>query len=98
MMQPSGSSGGRDSRLPSVGASMREERDVAAGKRPSFLKRQKEQQRLARALEKREARQARRQAKAAGVAEAGAESIAEGEAPESPVELEQPVAGEDAER
>lgn len=37
---------------------------MAASKRPSFLKRQKEQQRLARAVEKRVARQARRQARA----------------------------------
>lgn len=34
---------------------------MAAKKRPSFLKRQKEQQRLARAAEKREARRARKQ-------------------------------------
>ena len=37
---------------------------MAASKRPSFLKRQKEQQRVARALEKRVARQARKQARA----------------------------------
>ena len=36
---------------------------MAASKRPSFLKRQKEQQRAARALEKREAKRARKQAK-----------------------------------
>ena len=40
---------------------------MAASKRPSFLKRQKEQQRAARALEKREAKRARKQAKLAGV-------------------------------
>lgn len=43
---------------------------MAASKRPSFLKRQKEQQRAARALEKREAKRARKQAKLAEV-EAG---------------------------
>jgi hypothetical protein len=36
---------------------------VAASRRPSFLKRQKEQARLARATEKREARRARKHAK-----------------------------------
>jgi hypothetical protein len=36
-----------------------------ATKRPSFLKRQKEQKRKARAIEKRETRQARKDAKAA---------------------------------
>jgi hypothetical protein len=39
---------------------------MAASKRPSFLKRQKEQQRAARALEKREAKRARKQAKLTG--------------------------------
>lgn len=37
---------------------------MAVSKRPSFLKRQKEQQRLARAVEKRVNRQARKQARA----------------------------------
>ena len=36
---------------------------MAASKRPSFLKRQKEQARLARATEKREARRARKHSK-----------------------------------
>jgi hypothetical protein len=36
---------------------------VAGKQRPSFLKRQKEQKRLARAAQKREARQARKQAR-----------------------------------
>jgi hypothetical protein len=36
---------------------------VASGKRPTYLKRQKEQQRLARAAEKREARRARKHSK-----------------------------------
>lgn len=40
---------------------------MAASKRPSFLKRQKEQQRAARALEKREAKRARKQAKLTGI-------------------------------
>ena len=40
-----------------------------ATKRPSFLKRQKEQKRNARAMEKREARRDRRQAKSTGSAE-----------------------------
>lgn len=41
---------------------------MAGSKRPSFLKRQKEQARLARAAEKRETRLARRHAKANGLA------------------------------
>lgn len=41
---------------------------MAGSKRPSFLKRQKEQARLARASEKRETRLARRHAKANGLA------------------------------
>ena len=41
----------------------RKERPLAGNKRPSFLKRQKEQARLARANEKRELRRARRLAK-----------------------------------
>ena len=45
---------------------------MAGSKRPSFLKRQKEQKRLARAQEKREARRARKQAKATAVADADA--------------------------
>jgi len=40
---------------------------MAGSKRPSFLKRQKEQARLARATEKREARRARKHAKANGL-------------------------------
>ena len=36
---------------------------MAGNKRPSFLKRQKEQQRMARAAEKRESRRLRKQAK-----------------------------------
>ena len=44
---------------------------MAASKRPSFLKRQKEQQRAARALEKREAKRARKQAKQADLAAGG---------------------------
>ena len=40
---------------------------MAGSKRPSFLKRQKEQTRLARAAEKREARRARKHAKASGL-------------------------------
>jgi hypothetical protein len=42
---------------------------MAGTKRPSFLKRQKEQQRLARAVEKRETKAARKQAKADGTLE-----------------------------
>jgi hypothetical protein len=40
---------------------------MAGNKRPSFLKRQKEQQRLARAAEKREARRARKHSKGMGI-------------------------------
>jgi hypothetical protein len=40
---------------------------MAGSKRPSFLKRQKEQARLARAAEKRETRRARKHAKASGL-------------------------------
>lgn len=42
---------------------------MAGTKRPSFLKRQKEQQRLARAVEKRETKAARKQAKEDGTLE-----------------------------
>ena len=42
---------------------------MAGSKRPSFLKRQKEQQRLARAVEKRESKVAKKQAKADGTLE-----------------------------
>jgi hypothetical protein len=41
----------------------RREQPLAVSKRPSYLKRQKEQQRLARAAEKRDARRARKNAK-----------------------------------
>ena len=41
---------------------------MAASKRPSFLKRQKEQARLARATEKREARRARKHSKTTAAA------------------------------
>jgi hypothetical protein len=61
---------------------------MAGSKRPSFLKRQKEQARLARATEKREARRARKHAKANGLESADAQdgdldmdSVAEGEEP-----------------
>jgi hypothetical protein len=40
---------------------------MAGTKRPSFLKRQKEQARAARALEKREAKRIKKEAKAAGI-------------------------------
>ena len=40
---------------------------MAGSRRPSFLKRQKEQARLARATEKREARRAKKHAKAQGL-------------------------------
>jgi len=43
---------------------MRKEYSVAGSRRPSFLKRQKEQKRLARATEKRETRLARKRAQA----------------------------------
>jgi hypothetical protein len=46
---------------------------MAGSKRPSFLKRQKEQARLARATEKREARRARKHAKANGLESADAQ-------------------------
>jgi hypothetical protein len=42
---------------------VRSESQLAFSKRPSYLKRQKEQQRLARAAEKRDARRARKNAK-----------------------------------
>jgi len=42
---------------------------MPASKRPSFLKRQKEQQRAARAQEKREAKRAKKAAKQAGLVE-----------------------------
>jgi hypothetical protein len=52
---------------------------VAASKRPSFLKRQKEQARLARATEKREARRARKHSKS------NAAENQEGDMPESDI-------------
>ena len=44
---------------------------MAGSRRPSFLKRQKEQKRLARATEKRETRLARKRAQAAGEVDPG---------------------------
>ena len=58
---------------------------MAGSKRPSFLKRQKEQQRLARATEKREARRARKHAKSLA-------RSAEGEAADT---LLEPPAGDE---
>ena len=67
---------------------------MAGSKRPSFLKRQKEQARLARATEKREARRARKHAKANGLDQAEGtdadmemEPLIEGEEP--PTEAEE---------
>jgi hypothetical protein len=57
---------------------------VAASRRPSFLKRQKEQARLARATEKREARRARKHTKT------NAAEMQESDMPES---LDDQVAG-----
>jgi hypothetical protein len=48
-----------------------------ATKRPSFLKRQKEQKRNARALEKREARNSRREARGTGDISEGFDGIEE---------------------
>jgi hypothetical protein len=62
---------------------------MAVTKRPTFLKRQKEQQRLARAAEKREARAARRLARRAA-AEEGLEP-AEAEGIEGTGESTEPV-------
>ena len=56
---------------------------MAGVQRPSFLKRQKEQARLTRAAEKRAAKQARREAKAAGVAEPETFELLDGQ-PEAP--------------
>jgi hypothetical protein len=59
---------------------------LAGKKRPSFLKRQKEQQRLAKAVRKREERQARRQGKTtetAGMEEAVVPSNPMNEEPEA---------------
>lgn len=47
----------------------RSEPRVAANQRPSFLKRQKEQKRVARAAEKREAKRQKKQNRAAGIEE-----------------------------
>ena len=49
---------------------------MAASKRPSFLKRQKEQQRTARASEKREARRLRKRGGTAAMQEAGESDVA----------------------
>ncbi len=59
---------------------------MAGSKRPSFLKRQKEQARLARATEKREMRRARKHAKANG--------LDQPEGADSDMELESMVEGE----
>ena len=62
---------------------------MAGRKRPSFLKRQKEQGRLARAAEKREARRARKHDKASrAAAEADQEARGEGAEP-APVDEEE---------
>ena len=50
-------------------ADPREDSPLAGNKRPSFLKRQKEQARLARASEKREAKRAKKHAKSLGQVE-----------------------------
>ena len=65
----------------------RRETHVAGSKRPSFLKRQKEQQRLARAAEKREARRARKLAKATAAAKPETPEAAEPQ-PAEPQEAE----------
>jgi len=66
---------------------------MAGSKRPSFLKRQKEQARLARATEKREARRARKHAKTNGLdqpegmeGDLDLEPMVEGEGEEPPTE------------
>jgi hypothetical protein len=59
---------------------------MAGSKRPSFLKRQKEQARLARATEKREARRAKKHAKANG--------LDQPEGAENDMELDSMVEGE----
>jgi hypothetical protein len=67
---------------------------VAASKRPSFLKRQKEQARLARATEKREARRARKHSKS------NAAEMQEAELPDTEMSEnldEQVAGGEDTE-
>jgi len=48
---------------------------MAPTKRPSYLKRQKEQQRLARAAEKREARRARKHSKETDVEEPESQDV-----------------------
>src|SRR5512144_105245 len=58
---------------------------VMPTKRPSFLKRQKEQKRAARALEKREARRERAATKSTGQADSDAPRE-DSETPESPTE------------
>jgi len=49
---------------------------LAGNKRPSFLKRQKEQQRTARAAEKREARRLRKQGRVTEIEESGGPDVA----------------------
>jgi hypothetical protein len=53
---------------------------VAVTKRPTYLKRQKEQQRLARAAEKREARRARKHSKGTEIEDSEIQDPAVGEA------------------
>jgi hypothetical protein len=57
--------------------SLRRESDVAVSRRPSFLKRQKEQQRTARALEKREARRLKKRGKETAIEESAGADVAE---------------------
>ena len=64
---------------------MRKDSRVAGSRRPSFLKRQKEQKRLAKALQKRDARQERRRAQLAESADPELQKPAE-ETPENPPE------------
>jgi hypothetical protein len=56
---------------------LRRESDVAVSRRPSFLKRQKEQQRTARALEKREARRLKKRGRETAIEESAGPDAAE---------------------
>jgi hypothetical protein len=61
---------------------------MAGSKRPSFLKRQKEQKRLARAAEKRESKRLKKQARAAGHQGGENDNILDDDQALEPIELD----------
>jgi hypothetical protein len=84
-----GSNVGSESEHGPAGPVDRKEQTLAGNKRPSFLKRQKEQARLARANEKREMRRARRLAKSESTELQEPEEFEVLDGPPDPMEDEQ---------